>query len=49
MSIPKTKHMVTGREVLDTDREPIPVAGGGDEFVYLRIKCSSIRRVDVEV
>ena len=28
VSNPKTKHMVTGRQVVDSDREPIAVAGG---------------------
>ena len=39
VSNPKTKHMTTDRQVVDSDREPIAVArgeiGSVDEFLYL--------------
>ena len=39
VSIPKTKHMVTGRLTDDSDRDPIALEGGDiemvDEFPYL--------------
>ena len=50
----KTKHMVTERQVVDGDREPIAVAGGEicsvDEFPYLgSMIASSGSRIDVDV
>ena len=53
VSNPKTKHMVTGRQVVDGDREPIAVAGGEicsvDEFPYLGSMIASSGRIDVDV
>ena len=53
VSIPKTKHMVAGREVEDCDRAPIPVRGGEvasvGEFPYLGSIVATDGRVDVEV
>ena len=41
----KTKHMVTGRLAVESDRDPIPVTGGElasvDEFTYLGSVVSS--------
>ena len=53
VSNPKTKHMVTGRQVVDGDREPIAVAGGEicfvDEFPYLGSMIASSGRIDADV
>ena len=53
VSNPKTKHMVTGRQVVDSDREPIAVAGGEicsvDEFPYLGSMIAASGRIDVDV
>lgn len=53
MSIPKTKHMVTGRAVLDQDKGLIEVSGGEveatEEFPYLGSIISADGRVDTEV
>ena len=47
------QHMVTGRQVVDGDREPIAVAGGEicsvDEFPYLGSKIASSGRIDADV
>ena len=44
------QHMVTGRQVVDGDREPIAVAGGEicsvDEFPYLGSMIASSGRID---
>ena len=53
MSIPKTKHMVTGRLVEESDREVITIDGGDieavDEFPYLGSLIASSGRMDVDV
>ena len=53
VSNPKTKHMVTGRQVVDGDREPIAVAGGEicsvDEFPYLGSMIASSGRINADV
>ena len=53
VSIPKTKHMVTGRLVEESDREPIALEGGDisavEEFPYLGSLMASSGRMDVDV
>lgn len=53
VSIPKTKHMVTGRLVEESDKLPIAISGGGiravDEFPYLGSIVASSGRMDVDV
>jgi len=50
VSIPKTKHMVTGRLTEDSDRDPIALEGGGiesvDEFPYVPSISGSKLRED---
>ena len=45
ISLPKTKHMVSGRQVVEEDRELIEVAGGEiegvEELPYLLCDCRS--------
>jgi len=52
-SIPKTKHMVTGRLTEDSDRDSIALEGGKiesvDEFPYLGSVVASSGRMDVDV
>ena len=53
VSIPKTKHMVSGRSVEESDREPIAIEGGVidavDKFPYLGSLISNSGRMDVDV
>ena len=53
LSNPKTKYMITGRQVVDTDREPIAGAGGEigsvDKFLYLGSVIASSGRIDTDV
>ena len=53
VSLPKTKHMVSGRQVVEEDRELIEVAGGEvegvEEFPYLGSVIAASGKVDVEV
>ena len=53
VSIPKTKHMATGRLVEDRDLEPIALEGGDvtavDEFPYLGSLIDKSGRMDVDV
>ena len=53
VSIPKTKYMVTGREVIEDDKGSIPVDGGEiesvDEFPYLGSMITASGRMDVDV
>ena len=49
----KTKHMVTGRLAVESDRDSIPVTGGElasvDEFTYLGSVLSSSGSIDTDV
>ena len=49
----KTKHMTTGRQVVDSDREPIAMAGGDigseDEFLYLDSVIAASGKMDTDV
>ena len=54
VNIPKTKHLVTGRLVEESDKLPIAISGGGsisavDEFPYLGSTVASLGRMDVDV
>lgn len=53
VSIPKTKHMVTGRETITEDKAPIPINGGAieavGEFPYLGSMIAASGRMDVDV
>ena len=53
VSNPKTKHMTTGGQVVDSDREPIAVTGGGIgsevEFPYLGSVIFASGRMDTDV
>ena len=53
VSCTKTKHMVTGRLALDSDREPIEVDGGQiecvKEFPYLGSMIADSGRIDVDM
>ena len=53
VSIPKTKHMVTGRLVEENDRTFVAIEGGDiqmvDEFSYLGSVITSSGRMTVEV
>ena len=53
VSLPKTKHMVSGRQVVREDREPIEVAGGEiegvEEFPYLGSVITASGKIDAEV
>ena len=53
VSIPKTKHMVTGRLVDESDKEPIILVGGDieavDEFPYLGSLITSSGRMDMDI
>ena len=53
VSIPKTKHMVTGRLVVEEDLEPIALEGGEieavGEFQYLGLLIASSGRMDVDI
>ena len=53
VSIPKTKHMATGREITDLDNEEIPVHGGEietvEDFPYLGSMISATGRMDCDV
>ena len=53
VSIPKTKHMVSGRSVEESDREPIAIEGemidAVDKFSYLGSLISNSGRMDVDV
>ena len=53
MSIPKTKHMVTRRLMVESDKEPIALEGGEvnavEEFSYLGLLIASSRRMVMDV
>ena len=53
VSIPKSKHMVTGRETITEDEAPISINGGEieavDEFPYLGSMIAASGRMDVDV
>jgi len=53
VSIPKTKHMTTGRLTDDSERDPIALEGGGvesvNEFPYLGSAVASSGRMDENV
>ena len=53
MSIPKIRHMMAGREVADSDTNPIPVSGGEitfvDEFPCLGLAVAASGRMDADV
>ena len=53
VSIPKTKHLVVGRQACDADREPIQINGGiiesVDNFPYLGSVISSSGRIDDDI
>ncbi len=53
VSIPKTKHMVTGREAAACDKTPMTVSGGEivgvEEFPYLGSSVAASGRMDMDV
>lgn len=53
VSIPKTKHMVTGALVEQSDIEPIVLDGGNieavEEFPYLEPLITSLGRMDMDI
>ena len=53
VSLPNTKHMVTGRSVEECDQEPISLEGGNieavDDFPYLGSLIARSGKIDVEV
>jgi hypothetical protein len=53
ISTEKTKHRVTGRLAVESDRDPIPVTGGElasvDEFTYLGSVVSSSASINTDV
>ena len=53
VSLPKIKHMVTGRLVEECDQEPISLEGSRieavDEFAYLGSLVTRLGQIDVEV
>ena len=53
VSAPKTKHMVSGRMTIESNRESISVEGGGlccvEEFLYLGSLIAAFGRMDVDV
>ena len=52
-SIPKTMHLMTGRETVGSDQSPIKVNGGEinsvDEFQYLGSRIAASGRMDGDV